>query len=95
MRLLLICVGRSKAGAERDLAARYIEWAAAAGRAIGVSGVEPREAEESRAARPDDRKRDRGASDSGLADAPTDVIALDKNGPEMTSRRLATELGRA
>jgi 23S rRNA (pseudouridine1915-N3)-methyltransferase len=47
MRLLLICVGRPKAGLERDLAARYIERAAAAGRAIGFSGVELREAGES------------------------------------------------
>ena len=52
MRLLLVCVGRSKAGPERDLAARYIERAAAAGRAIGFSGVELRETAESRAARP-------------------------------------------
>ena len=58
MRLLLVCVGRSKAGPERDLAAHYIERAAAAGRAIGFSGVELRETAESRAARPDDRKRD-------------------------------------
>jgi 23S rRNA pseudoU1915 N3-methylase RlmH len=57
MRLLLICLGRPKAGPERDLAARYIERAAA-GRATGISGVELREAEESRAVCPDDRKRE-------------------------------------
>jgi 23S rRNA (pseudouridine1915-N3)-methyltransferase len=95
MRLLLICVGRPKAGPERDLAARYIERAAAAGRAIGFSGVELREAGESRAARPDDRKREEAKMIRGLLAPPANVIALDENGTQMTSRGLATELGRA
>jgi 23S rRNA (pseudouridine1915-N3)-methyltransferase len=95
MRLLLICVGRPKAGPERDLAARYIERAAAAGRAIGFSGVELREAGESRAARPDDRKREEAKAIRGLLAPPANVIALDENGAQMTSRSLATELGRA
>jgi 23S rRNA (pseudouridine1915-N3)-methyltransferase len=95
MRLLLICVGRPKAGPERDLAARYVERAAAAGRAIGFSGVELREAGESRAARPDDRKREEAKMIRGLLAPPANVIALDENGTQMTSRGLATELGRA
>jgi 23S rRNA (pseudouridine1915-N3)-methyltransferase len=95
MRLLLICVGRPKAGLERDLAARYVERAAAAGRAIGFSGVELREAGESRAARPDDRKREEAKMIRGLLAPPANVIALDENGTQMTSRGLATELGRA
>jgi 23S rRNA (pseudouridine1915-N3)-methyltransferase len=95
MRLLLICVGRPKAGPERDLATRYIERAAAAGRAIGFSGVDLREAGESRAARPDDRKREEAKAIRGLLAPPANVIALDENGAQMTSRSLATELGRA
>ena len=95
MRLLLICVGRPRAGPERDLAARYVERAAAAGRAIGFSGVELREAGESRAARPDDRKREEAQVIRGLLGRPANVIALDENGAQMTSRSLATELGRA
>ena len=95
MRLLLICVGRPKAGPERDLAARYVERAAAAGRAIGFSSVELREAGESRAARPDDRKREEVQAIRGLLAPPANVIALDENGKQMTSRGLATELGRA
>ncbi len=74
------------------MAARYIERAAAAGRAIGFSGVELREAGESRAARPDDRKREEAQE---LLAPPANVIALDENGKQMTSRGLATELGRA
>jgi 23S rRNA (pseudouridine1915-N3)-methyltransferase len=95
MRLLLICVGRPKAGPERDLAARYIERAAAAGRATGFSGVELREAEESRAVRPDDRKREEAKAIRGMLAPPANVIAFDKNDTQMTSRSLATELGRA
>jgi len=95
MRLLLICVGRPKAGPERDLAARYIERAAAAGRAIGFSGVELRETGESRAARPDDRKREEAKAIRGLLAPPANVIALDENGTQMTSWSLAAELGRA
>jgi 23S rRNA (pseudouridine1915-N3)-methyltransferase len=95
MRLLLICVGRPKAGPERDLAARYVERAAAAGRAIGFSGVELHEAGESRAARPDDRKREEAKAIRGLLAPPANVIALDENGAQLTSRSLATELGRA
>ena len=95
MRLLLVCVGRSKAGPKRDLAERYIERAAAAGRAIGFSAVELREAGESRAARPDDRKREEAKAILGLLPPRTAVIALDENGKQMTSRGLAAELGRA
>jgi 23S rRNA (pseudouridine1915-N3)-methyltransferase len=95
MRLLLICVGRPRAGPERDLAARYVERAAAAGRAIGFSGVELREAGESRAARPDDRKREEAQAIRGWLMPRANVIALDENGKQMTSRGLATELGRA
>jgi 23S rRNA (pseudouridine1915-N3)-methyltransferase len=95
MRLLLICVGRPKAGPERELAARYVERAAAAaGRAIGFSGVELREARESRAARPDDRKREEAKAIRALLAPPANVIALDENSMQMTSRNLATELGR-
>jgi hypothetical protein len=44
MHLLLDGVGRSKAGADRNLAARFVVRAAAPGRAIGFSGAELREA---------------------------------------------------
>jgi 23S rRNA (pseudouridine1915-N3)-methyltransferase len=95
MRLLLVCVGRSKAGPERDLAARYVERAAAAGRAIGFSGVELREAVESRAARPDDRKRDEAKALAARLPPRARVIALDETGEEATSLGLAAKLGRA
>ncbi|MGB7045531.1 MAG: 23S rRNA (pseudouridine(1915)-N(3))-methyltransferase RlmH [Methylocella sp.] len=77
------------------MAARDVERAAAAGRAIGISGVELGEAEESRAARPDHPKREAAKNIRGLLAPAANVIALDENGTQMTSRSLATELGRA
>lgn len=94
MRLLLVCVGRSKPGAERDLAARYIARAAAAGQAIGFSGVELREIAESRAARADDRKREEAKALGGLL-SHVRVIAFDENGEQTTSRGFAAMLAQA
>jgi 23S rRNA (pseudouridine1915-N3)-methyltransferase len=95
MRLLVICVGRSKAGPERDLATRYIEWASATGRAIGFSAVELRELGESRAVHSYDRKREEAKNINGLLTPRFKVVALDETGKHMTSRGLAAELGRA
>jgi 23S rRNA (pseudouridine1915-N3)-methyltransferase len=95
MRLLLVCAGRPKAGPERELALRYIERAAAAGRSIGFSQVELREAPQSRAARPADRKRDEAKALRGLIPPGFNIIALDETGKQLTSLGFAAELGRA
>jgi 23S rRNA (pseudouridine1915-N3)-methyltransferase len=95
MRLLLVCIGRAKAGPERDLARRYIERASAAGRALGFSGIELREIEESRAARSEDRKKEEAKALRGLLPASCNVIALDEKGEEMTSRAFAARFCRA
>jgi 23S rRNA (pseudouridine1915-N3)-methyltransferase len=60
-----------------------------AGRATGFSGVELR------GRPPDDRKREEAKAIRGLLALPANVIALDENGAQMTSRSLAAELGRA
>jgi 23S rRNA (pseudouridine1915-N3)-methyltransferase len=49
MRLIVAAVGRLKRGPERDLAERYRDRAAKAGRAVGLRGVEVVEVAESRA----------------------------------------------
>ena len=56
MRILLIAIGRMKAGPERELFTRYLERAVASARSAGLTGVESREIDESRARRPEDRK---------------------------------------
>ncbi|HYP58309.1 MAG TPA: 23S rRNA (pseudouridine(1915)-N(3))-methyltransferase RlmH [Beijerinckia sp.] len=95
MRLLLICVGRSKAGPEREMAARYIERAANAGRALGFSAIALREVEESRARRPEDRKAEEAKEIRSLIPPGASVVALDETGKSLTSRGFAEFLGRA
>lgn len=95
MRLVLICVGRLKAGPERELVTRYVERAAATGRALGFSAVELRETPESRASRPEDRKREEARAISGLLAPGFKIIALDGTGKQLTSPGLAAELRRA
>lgn len=92
MRLLLLCVGRTKAGPERELAARYIERTVAAGRAIGFTGIELREIEESWAARPEDRKAEEAKMLRGLVPSRASIMALDETGKQMTSRDFAAQL---
>jgi 23S rRNA (pseudouridine1915-N3)-methyltransferase len=95
MRLLLLCVGRLKAGPEREFAARYIERAAGAGRAIGFSRIELRETAESRASRAEDRKREEAKALAAQLPPRALVIALDETGTQMASRDLAARLARA
>src|SRR5215470_8291120 len=95
MRLLLACVGRSKAGPERELVARYIDRAAAAGPAVGFSQVELREIDESRVMRPDDRKREEARALRALCPPRSTVFAFDQGGRQMTSRSFAAALARA
>ena len=84
--LSLLCVGKQKAGAERDLADRYIERAKLAGRALGLA-VEARELTESRARRPPDRKAEEAAAILAAAGRP--LIALDETGRSFDSDGLA------
>ncbi len=61
MQLGLICVGRLKAGPERELYARYAERIAAL-RRLGLEGLELKELDESKAASPAERMSREGAS---------------------------------
>lgn len=90
MRIVLACVGRSR-GPERDLAARYIERAAAAGRAIGIGGVALRELDESRARRPEERKAEEAKAIRAVIGA-ADIIAFDERGESVASREFARRL---
>ena len=94
MRLMLVSVGRAKAGPERELAARYIARAAAAGRAIGFSAVDLRELDESRARRAEDRKEEEAKTVRALLGPSCSAIALDEGGKLMSSREFARDLGR-
>jgi 23S rRNA (pseudouridine1915-N3)-methyltransferase len=94
MRLILACVGRSKAGAERELAGRYIERAGAAGRSIGFTNIELRELEESRARRGADRKAEEAKAIRAALTSGVEAIALDEGGKLLSSRDFAFHVGK-
>ncbi len=94
MRLLLVSVGRTKAGPERDLVERYLERAAATGRGLGFD-FEHREIEESRARRPKDRMREEAKAIRALLGAAGRRIAFDESGRSLTSAEFAADLGRS
>ncbi len=95
MRLLLVSVGRTKAGPERDLTERYLNRAATAGRGLGFTSIEQREIEESRARRPQDRKREEAKAIRGLLGAAAGIIACDESGRNITSAEFAADLARS
>jgi 23S rRNA (pseudouridine1915-N3)-methyltransferase len=94
MRLLLLAVGRLKAGAERDLFGRYIERAVAHGRAMGLA-VEHREIDESRGRRPQDRKAEEARAIRALIPGGARLVLFDERGKQPTSEAFAADLGRA
>ena len=95
MRVQIIAVGRMKAGAERELVARYVDRAILCARGVGIAGVDLREADESRARRPEDRKADEARAISALLPAGAQVLALDERGRAMASEAFAAEMGAA
>ena len=94
LRVTLICVGRLKAGAERDLAARYLDRAKTAGRAVGLS-FDFHEIDESRAKRPEDRKVDEAKAIAARLEPGARVVALDETGKAIDSPRFAAMIGAA
>ena len=94
MRLMVAAVGRLKGGPERELAERYRERAAKAGRAIGIRAVEIVEIEESRSRSAQVRMAEEGAK--LMAALPKDgaAVALDAGGQGLSSAELAARLAR-
>jgi 23S rRNA (pseudouridine1915-N3)-methyltransferase len=87
--LTLVCVGRAKAGAERDLAERYLDRAKLAGRALGIA-TDLREIGESRARRPIDRKAEEAHAIRAVGGTnPRPLIAFDETGRCIDSESFA------
>lgn len=92
MRLILVAVGRTKAGPETDLAARYQDRALKAGKALGFRGLDVVTLDESRAADAAQRKADEaGAIRRQRAGR---LILLDERGKSLGSEPFAERLGR-
>jgi 23S rRNA (pseudouridine1915-N3)-methyltransferase len=92
VRLLIVAVGRLKAGPERELCARYLERTSKSGRSLGLSGPDVIELPESAARRPEDRMADEGSALVAALPEETAVLALDPRGTEMTSEQLASDV---
>lgn len=93
MKLLLLAIGRLKAGPERELVARYADRCVAGGRKVGFTGFEMREIDESRARRPDDRKAEEAAALAASLPQGARKICLDERGKTMTSEEFSRKLG--
>jgi 23S rRNA (pseudouridine1915-N3)-methyltransferase len=92
MRLLLVSVGRTKAGPERELSARYMDRARATGRPMGFTTIDLREIDESRARRPEDRKAEEARGIRAEVSAGASLIVFDEGGKGLSSRAFASEL---
>ena len=84
-----------KAGPERDICARYLERAQAASRGVGLTGVEMRETDESRARRPEDRKGEEARFLMVQLPAGARIIVLDERGKTLGSEAFAADIGAA
>ena len=95
MRISLICVGRLKSGAERELFERYFKRLAESARSVGIAGVDFREIAGSRARRPDDRRSEEASAILAAIPAGAELIALDEGGSSPTSAVWAADIERA
>jgi 23S rRNA (pseudouridine1915-N3)-methyltransferase len=94
MRLLIAAVGRLKMGPERELFARYVERANAAGRSVALSPVDVAEVPESQARRPADRRAEEAAKLEAAIPKGSRRLILDASGRNLTSEEFAKRLAK-
>lgn len=92
MKLGLVCVGRMKAGPEREILERYVGRIAAL-RRMGLEGLEIREIEESRAKSPDGRRDHEGAELRARLAPDAVLVAFDERGRAVSSEDFARFVG--
>ena len=95
MRIALVCVGRLKAGPERELFARYFKRLKHAAQRAGIAGIDLREIDESRARRIDDRRSEEAGAILAAVPGGGLLVALDERGRSPTSEEWASDIGRA
>ncbi|MFO1102528.1 MAG: 23S rRNA (pseudouridine(1915)-N(3))-methyltransferase RlmH [Methylocystis sp.] len=88
MKLGLICIGRLKAGPERELYARYAERIGAF-RRLGLEGLDLREIDESKAAAAAERASREGAGLLAALPPESRLAAFDERGRAITSAAFA------
>lgn len=92
MKITLIAIGRMKSGPERQLAARYLDRAAATGRALGLSGFGIVELSESRAATASARKAEEAKALAAAVPESAVTVVLDERGRSLTSENFAGKI---
>lgn len=92
MRLALLCVGKLKEEAERQIVARYLERFRQTGAPLGFAAPQMVELPESRAAAAKDRKAAEAAELCRRMAPEAHVIALDERGAALTSLDFAQKL---
>lgn len=95
MKIVVIAIGRMKAGPERDLLRRYIERAEVTARGVGLTGIQLIEIDESRARASDQRKREEAVGIRAKCPENAAVMFLDESGASLSSEAFALEVGRA
>jgi 23S rRNA (pseudouridine1915-N3)-methyltransferase len=94
MRLVVIAVGRLKAGPERELVERYRERFSDLSRKLGFRGLDVHEIAESRARDAPARMTEEAAAIAALIPADAMTVALDERGKAVDSVTFARQLGR-
>lgn len=92
MRITIVAVGRLKAGPERQLAERYRERAAKAGRALGFRQLDIIELDESRAREAERRMTEEAIAIANVLPDSAQLAALDERGENMPSKTFAQML---
>jgi 23S rRNA (pseudouridine1915-N3)-methyltransferase len=90
MRIAVAAVGKLKPGPDRELAERYRDRAAKAGRGLGFKAIDITELPESRAQRLEDRLAEEGAAIARAVPDEAVRIALDGHGVPVSSDEFAT-----
>ena len=92
MRLLLAAVGRLKAGAERDFAARYLDRVEQAARGVGISSIEVIEIKDSRAKDIGRRRLEEAIALANVIPDGAVKVVLDSHGENVASTAFAGEI---
>lgn len=92
MRVILVAVGRTKAGPETELAARYQDRAAKAGKGLGFRSIDTVTLDESRAADAATRKAEEATAIRRIRAGR--LVVLDERGRSMGSADFAALIGR-
>lgn len=92
MRFTISCIGRMKAGADKDLFDRYLDRARKIGRGLGVTEVALAEFPESRAQRADERKSEEAAVLLNSLPSGARLVVLDEHGKSLSSVAFSQKL---